>query len=168
MGGQYAHLIARYNYEYYQYKTFRRYVLDVSNDVLTVVESFEDYANTYPNDVVTLSDGSEYEIPYGYSHGDDNNVLTCVDKAVVLTYDYVLQRSEELQRIDGIVGHNKKSIRHRIFIVNNKVLLVIESYHSPTIGELIPVVFECDIETDTVIYVGAIGYRDVRWILPSN
>ena len=144
------------------------YVVDSKNNSLIEnVEDLSGYENTERKYVALTSDGKEYEL----EKIDDKkygNVLVCGEDRIALTYDYILSKNAKMQEIDAIVGEYKHTIEHRVFIVDNKVFVAIESIYRPLIGELYPVIFEYFIESDTFEYIGCIEARGVSWVLSAK
>ena len=84
---------------------------------------------------------------------------------IVINYDYVLNKSDVLKEIDGIVGKGKKQLGIDIFAINESLYIILYSKLTKFgSGYLIPVIFSYDIATDTFEYVGATPFEDILYI----
>lgn len=148
------------------------YIIDKNNNVLLEkVSDITPYKDGTENksDFVNLNDKT-YEI--------NGNALRCGDETLEIDYEYVLLRSEEMQQIDEIIGNYKKSTRAKLISYGNRLYVVIASASSGMpfgTGELIPVVFEYKIQSDSFNYIGATDLTTLRTkgisifgIMPEN
>lgn len=146
------------NDDYYVFKQPREtqrkdvyYIIDVAQErLLEKIIDIEPYRNDTENYNLIQFDDKTYEI--------EGNVLSCEGETLVIDYEYVLARSGEMQQIDAIIGDYKKSTRADLISYENRLYVIIESISGGmplTTGELIPVVFEYDFQTDSFDYIGA-------------
>ena len=131
------------------------FVIDSKNNLL--IENISDPTpyqdgTEYDSDFVYVN-GVKYEITSSYH---DKNILKFNDESLEINYDYVLTRSEEMRKIDSIIGPYKRELRTTLISFENKRLYVIleSEFGMFGAGELKPVVFEYIIESDTFEYIG--------------
>lgn len=167
IGPEYAHFQVFGYKGYYTRHKLSHFVIDVKNDCL--IDNVEDssiYKNTKQEYTAVTSDGKEYSIwKASVSVEESRCVLVSGEEKIALTYEYVLDRCAKMQEIDAVIGKYKKTVEEYIFIIDNKVLLVIESVPSPIIGELCPIIFEYTIETDSFEYIGCVEQCEIKWIV---
>lgn len=146
------------NDDYYVFRQpreyFRKdvyYIIDVAQErLLEKISDIEPYRSATENDDSIQFNDKTYEI--------EGNALSCEGETLVIDYEYVLARSGKMQLIDAIIGDYKKSTRADLISYENRLYIVIESVGGGlpfTVGELIPVVFEYDFQTDSFDYIGA-------------
>ncbi|MGM9857649.1 MAG: hypothetical protein ACI311_00115 [Bacilli bacterium] len=87
------------------------------------------------------------------------------DFKLTIDYEYILERSEELQVIDSIVGKKKKKITYNFYSTNNELFIYIQSKNSIFgRGWLCPVYFKYNIEHDKFSYIGATDFYTFSFI----
>ena len=113
------------------------------------------------------------EIPRNYNHSTytENGIIYNVSKNYVEneeenisirlpSYEYVMERSPELQQINVVAGANDNAVS-RSFVTNGTELFIIYSHEFGMFGarcHLIPVVFRCDTSLETFEYVGCLSH----------
>lgn len=155
-------------------ETFREdvyYVIDMQNNaLLEKVSDLSPYRNESDDSYSVLVDGVKYEIASSAS-GGCKNVLKSDSKSLTLDYDYILERSQEMRKIDGIVGQYKREVVENIVRFESRLYVIV---HSETgmfgAGELRPVVFEYSAVSDTFEYIGCTNVlgatADVLGVVP--
>ncbi len=128
------------------------YIIDKNNNVLLEkVSDITPYKDGTENnaDLIQFNDKT-YEI--------NGNALRCGEETIAIDYEYVLLRSEEMQQIDGIMGNYKKSTSAKLISYEDRLYVVMESVFVGMpfgTGELIPIIFEYNFQTDSFDYIGA-------------
>ena len=76
------------------------------------------------------------------------------------SYEYVQEKSEEMQRIQSIAGASDSTV-DCVFITNGTELFVVFNYSQGMLGalsHLAPVVFRCDTSFETFEYIGCVSH----------
>ncbi len=122
------------------------------------------FVNEQKYEVVRVSDSRRYK-----------NLLTNENSVLIIDYDYVLSRSDDMAKIDKITGQYKRGVFSYMLTFNNRLFVVMQSECDILgAGELIPVVFEYKIETDTFEYLGCTNKllpttgQTVIGVIPTN
>ena len=128
------------------------YIIDKNNNVLLEkVSDITPYKDGTEDDANLIEfNDKTYEI--------NGNALHCGEETIAIDYEYVLLRSEEMKQIDEIIGNYKKSTSAKLISYEDRVYVVMESVlvGMPfATGELIPIIFEYDVQTDSFDYIGA-------------
>ena len=150
------------------------FVIDKQNSVL--IENLSEY-ETYLDGTenareYVYENGKKYEVEPKIGYGK-NSTIVCGKESLTIDYEYVLARSEEMKTIDGIVGKYKRDVFSDIFARDNRLFAVLQSKVDLFgKGELIPVVFEYRISSDSFEYIGstdkAVGGNHLRAVLPPK
>ena len=135
-----------------------------SEDDSEFKELFDEYYDSYRKSRYECEvDGKTY---YLRSVIDNVRILD-ENENIILTmdYDYILSRSEKLQKIDSLVGALKGKLKLSIYVMDNEIYVVIQSIVTLEGGEgLIPVAFKYNMNEDIFTYVGASPYGDIQYI----
>ena len=103
--------------------------------------------------------------------------MRCGEETITIDYEYVLLRSEEMRQIDAIIGDYKKTTSAELILYEDRVYVVMESVFVGmpfATGELIPIIFEYNYQTDSFDYIGATDLTQRRssvsifGIIPEN
>lgn len=117
----------------------------------------ENFKNEIPNNYnhsVYTENGVAYTVTQYYVENEAEDISIRIP-----SYEYVMERSQELQRINVAAGAYDNTVS-RSFVTNGTELFIIYSYALGMFGgrcHLIPVVFRCDTSLETFEYVGCLS-----------
>lgn len=166
------YFIFRQPREYYRKDVY--YIIDKSNNALLErISDAEPYKDGTENQSSVLYfNDEEYKIVENRSDGA--NELCYGEQTLTIDYEYVLARSEKMRQIDEIIGKSKGEVRENLISYGNRLYVVMESVYEGFFGrgDLMPVVFEYNFQTDAFDYIGAteFNYRNayIFGIIPEN
>ena len=115
-----------------------------------VKENFEGAISQNFNHATYTENGITYTVTNNYVDNEELDVSIRIP-----SYEYVMERSQELQQINLIANANDNSVSYS-FITNGTELFVVYSAMWP-VTNLIPVVFRCDTTLETFEYVGCLS-----------